>query len=209
MIKRHSWDESRTVYCFVLYSSVQFNIALKSQQKLMFACEDPKQSHCFNFKDHLISVQLSCSIYHSRSDTPKLPSVHSSEGKGRVVNVLSRLWCIPLGRSNISRLVLLVWSWASVLSTFTLPRFLTALIANSWSPFILNIHYNVFKCSSQSACNIWMRTDSEITQRTALFSITFYYLVWKVLALFNVVITWKYCHRVYMANIYAISLIWI
>lgn len=158
------------VHCFVLYSSVQFNIALKSRQKLLFAREDPKQSHCLNFKDHLISVQLSCSIYQSRSDTPKLPSVHSSEGKGRAVDVLNRLWCIPLGRSNISRLVLLVWSWASVLSTFSLPLFLTALIANSWPPFILNIHHNVFKCSSQSACNILKRTDSEITQRTALYS---------------------------------------
>lgn len=140
-------------YSFVLYSSVQFNIALKSQQKLLFACEDPKQSHCFNafFK-----------------------------GKGRVVNVLNRLWCILLGRSNISRLVLLVWSWASVLSTFTLPLFQTVIIANSWPPFILDIHHNVFKCFSQSACNIWTKTDSEISQRTALFSITDYYLVWKV-----------------------------
>ncbi len=97
--------EMNRVHCFVLYSSVQFNIALKSRQKLLFAREDPKQSCALNFKDHLISVQLSCSIYHSRSDTPKLPSVHSSEGKGRVLDVLNRLWCIPLGRSNISRLV--------------------------------------------------------------------------------------------------------
>ncbi len=94
--------EMNRVHCFVLYSSVQFNIALKSRQKLLFAREDPKQSCALNFKDHLISVQLSCSIYHSRSDTPKLPSVHSSEGKGRVLDVLNRLWCIPLGRSNIS-----------------------------------------------------------------------------------------------------------